>query len=112
MPPDPDDTGPGRFARGRSGNPKGRPRKPPAKKGPVVPLRTPSQFSETILKVANRPATVIEGGKKETMTLFEFNSLRLGTSGNDRLARKDFVEMTLSASRQLAWAERHPLKRK
>lgn len=106
---EPAKTSQGQFAKGRSGNPKGRPRRENgAGRQPPATLRTEADFSEALLRIGHRTKSVTEGGKTEEMTLIEINMLQLATNGKDRLARKDFVELTRSALRHLDNAKRYP----
>lgn len=77
----------GKWAAGKSGNARGRPKK----EQPKV-LTTLADLQEVALRVANRPMTITIDDRKETMSTYEANMFGMATgSGQSRLARKAFV---------------------
>ena len=84
----------GRFQRGMSGNPNGRPRSPSGE-------MTPEDLLKIIMKVATK-AIPHKSGDNKTVTLFEANvmSLGMGTAAN-RLAARLFIDLTREAARKL-----------
>ena len=92
----------GRFAKGTSGNRRGRP------KTVIRRLETPEDLDEEIMDVMNMPTTIRTSGGEEVVTLFRATVLRLATgNAENRLA----AVHTISLTRQAAWARSERMKR-
>ena len=92
----------GRFAKGTSGNRRGRP------KTVIRRLETPEDLNEEIMDVMNMPTTIRTSAGEEVVTLFRATVLRLATgNAENRLA----AVHTISLTRQAAWARSERLKR-
>ena len=84
----------GRFAKGQTGNPKGRPAR--RERDPKLPAARRA----AIFRVADRKVTVNLDGKAEKISIFEACVLQLGRDGatGNRIAAKDFIQMALAIS--------------
>jgi hypothetical protein len=83
----------GRFPKGMSGNTRGRPK---AKKHR---LETPEDLDDIILQIANRKVPGDASRGMESIDIFTYNVLLLGTgAAKNRIATKDFIEMVRGAA--------------
>lgn len=95
----------GRWPPGRSGNVRGR----PSRNKVVKVLATASDLCEVVMDVANRRTTITIEGRREEVTVFESNTIGLASGpAASRLARKGFIDLVMSAARQLDYARRYP----
>jgi hypothetical protein len=87
----------GRFAKGSSGNRKGRPRLQHSRR------ETPADFDEIILNVANRKVPGDADRGVEGMDLFTYNVLTLATGkAVNRVATKQWIELVQAAASRTA----------
>ena len=92
----------GRFAKGTSGNRRGRPKSANRR------LETPEDLDEVIIDVMNMPTTIRTSGGEEIVPLFRATMLRLATGkAENRLAAVHAIQLT----RQAVWANRERLER-
>ena len=92
----------GRFAKGSSGNRRGRP------KTAIRRLETPEDLDDEIIDVMNLPTTISTSAGEEVVTLYRATVLRLATgNAENRLA----AVHTISLTRQAVWARAERLKR-
>lgn len=86
----------GQFEKGFSGNEYGR----AAKK--QTSHRLPATNRNSILAIAERRIEITVGGKKEEMSLFEANVLRLGMDGanGNRLSARQFAQLLLTTAKE------------
>lgn len=92
----------GRFAKGSSGNRRGRP------KTVIRRIETPEDLEEEVLDVMNMTTTIRTSAGEEVVTLFRATVLRLATGkAENRLA----AVYTISLTRQAVWARSERLKR-
>ena len=92
----------GRFAKGTSGNRRGRP------KTVIRMLETPEDLDDEIIDVMNMPTTIRTSAGEEVVTLYRATVLRLATgNAENRLA----AVHTISLTRQAIWAKSERLKR-
>lgn len=96
----------GRFAAGQSGNPAGARARKPAR------LITTDDFHQMILEVASSPTQAPRHGKPGMMSLLEYNvsTLARGKAAN-RLASKDFIDLTWRAAYHFEQRERERQRR-
>jgi hypothetical protein len=85
----------GQFPKGKSGNPKGRPRK-------KIRHSIPDPNRRAIFRIAERVVPVTINGKTEELTLFEASVFQLGLQGakGDKSAAKLFVEAVNRAAKE------------
>jgi hypothetical protein len=92
----------GRFAKGTSGNRRGRPKSANRR------LETPADLDEVIIDVMNLPTTIRTSAGEEVVPLFKATMLRLATGkAENRLA----ANYAISLMRQATWAHTERLKR-
>ena len=86
----------GQFEKGSSGNEYGRP------KAAKPNHRIPAKNRDAILKIAEREIEITIGGKKEKMTLFEANVLRLAFDGalGGRVSARQFAAMVEDTAKE------------
>ena len=84
----------GRFTKGQTGNPNGRPRK--RYRDP----RLPATRRDAIFRVADRMITTSIDGKTEKISLFEACLLQIAKAGatGNRIAAKNFIELAMATS--------------
>lgn len=92
----------GRFAKGTSGNRRGRPKSANRR------LETPADLDEVIIDVMNMPTMIRTSAGEEIVPLFRATMLRLATGKADnRLAAVHAIHLT----RQAVWANQERLER-
>ena len=85
----------GRFAKGTSGNTKGRP------KTKIRRFGTMEDMDNAIIDVLNYPTTIKTSEGSKTLTLGEANILSLGTgTASNRLAAKHLIDLGQGALRR------------
>lgn len=86
----------GQFEKGSSGNEYGRP------KAAKPNHRIPAKNRDAILRIAEREIEITLGGKKEKMTLFEANVLRLALDGahGGRVSARQFAAMVEDTAKE------------
>lgn len=86
----------GQFEKGSSGNEYGRPAKE------KTSHRLPARNRNAILDIAERRIDITIGGKKEELTLFEANVLRLGMDGaqGNRVSARQFAKLVEDTAKE------------